>query len=90
MQKTKPPRKWLPHVLLKKFISKRHRLNQQFQPCPSTKDSSNSSPRQSELKFKQISRMSKMSQPEVQKAKPPKRWLRQLLLKQLPKHQLDQ
>ena len=72
VQKTRPTRKWLPHLLLKKFISNRHKLNQQLarnllqqldrnqlHPHPSKKGNSNSS----------LGQMSKMGKSEVRKIK---------------------
>jgi hypothetical protein len=72
VQKTRPPRKWLPHLLLKKFISNRHKLNQQLarnllqqldrnqlHPHPSKRGNSNSS----------LGQMSKMGKSEVRKIK---------------------
>jgi hypothetical protein len=72
VQKTRPPRKWLPHLLLKKFISNRHKLNQQLarnflqqlarnqlHSHPSKRGNSNSS----------LGQMSKMGKSEVRKIK---------------------
>ena len=72
VQKTRPKRKWLPHLLLKKFISNRHKLNQQLarnllqqldrnqlHPHPSKRGNSNSS----------LGQMSKMGKSEVRKIK---------------------